>query len=91
MLCLIAGFGLGMYEHDLRRQIASAVRSLRPDMEFAARFARVRSPRASEALDLYRIHFPEGSLLKKRQMVLIAATACFLLGAVLLVAAITHS
>lgn len=91
MLCIIVGFGLGMYEHDLRRQIASAVRSLRPNFESAALFARARSLREAEALTLYRAHFPEGVLLKRRRLVLIAAPACFLLGAVLLVVAFTRS
>ena len=91
MLCLIAGFGLAMYEHDLCWQIVKAVHSVRPDLEPFALFARTRSLRRAEASNLYRDHFPDGSLLRKRQLVLIAAPACFLLAAVFLVLAFRQS
>lgn len=91
LFCLVAGFGLGMYEHDLRWQIVNAVHSVRPDLKPFALFARSRSLHRSEAVDLYRVHFPSGPLLKKRQMALFAAPACFLLGAIFLVLAFTHS
>ncbi len=92
MVCLIAGFGLGMYEHDLRWQIVRAVHSVRPDLGPFVLFARVgSSARRSEVLSLYRAHFPNGSLLKRRWIVLFAAPASFVLGAIFLVLAFTHS
>jgi hypothetical protein len=92
MLCLIAGFGLGMYEHDLRWQIVHAVHSVRPDLGPFVLCARVgSSARRSEVLSLYRAYFPNGSLLKRRWIVLFAAPASFALGAIFLVIAFTHS
>lgn len=91
LLCLIAGFGFGMYEHDLRWQIVNAVHSARPDLKPFALFARSRSLHRSEALELYRTHFPSGPLLKKRRMALFAAPTCFLLGAIFLMLAFTLS
>jgi hypothetical protein len=90
-ICLIAGFGLAMYEYELRWQIVNAVHSVRPDLEPFMLFARARSVRATELLKLYRKHFPEDALLKKRRLVFLAAPACFVLGAVFLVLACTHS
>ena len=92
MVCLIAGFGLGMYEYDLRWQIVRAVRSVRPDLGPFVLFARVgSSARRSEVLSLYRAHFPSGTLIKRRWIVLFAAPACFVLGAIFLVLAFTRS
>lgn len=91
MLCLIAGFGLGWYEHDLRWQIARAVHRARPDMELFVAFARSRPLRRSEIIEIYRNHFPDSTLLTKRLVVSLAAPACFLLSAAFLVMAIRHS
>lgn len=91
MLCLIAAFGLAMYEHDLCWQIVKAVHSVRPDLEPFALFARTQSLWRGETLNLYRDHFPDGSLLRKRQIVSFGAPACFLLAAVFLVLAFRQS
>ena len=91
MLCLIAGFGLAMYEYDLRWQIVNAVHRVRPDLEPFALFARARSLGRGEVINLYRAHFPDGGLIQRRWVVSLAAPACFVLGAVLLVVAFTHS
>jgi len=91
ILCLIAGFGLGLYEHDLRWQLVRAVHGVRPDLDPATLYASARSLRRGEVLNLYQAHFPEGSLLKRRWVVSIAAPACFVFGAVFLVVAFTHS
>jgi hypothetical protein len=90
-LCLIAGFGLGMYEYELRRQIVNAVRSVRPDLDAGLLYASARSLRGGEVLNLYRTHFSDGGLLRRRWIVSLAAPACFVLGAVFLVVAFTRS
>jgi hypothetical protein len=91
LLCLIAGFGLGMYEYELRRRIADAVHRARPDLEPRALFAITRSLRASGVGDLYRERFPKGRLLQRHTAVAIAAPACFLAFVLFLVLAIKHS
>jgi hypothetical protein len=91
MLCLVAGFGLGWYEHDLRWQIARAVHRVRPDLELLALFARARPLRGSEVIDIFRNHFPDSPLLARRWIVSLGAPACFVLSAVFLVMAIRHS
>jgi len=91
MLCLVAGFGLAWYEHDLRWQIVNALHRVRPDLEPFALFARAGSLRRSEVLRLYRAHCADGDLVKRSQIVLLAAPACFLFGAALLVLAFTRS
>ena len=89
-LCLIAGFGLGMYEYELRRQIVEAVHRVRPDLPRLMLLARARSLRDSEVVTLYREHFPDSPVLARRWMVTLAAPACFVLSAVFLVLAVRH-
>ena len=90
-LCLIAGFGLGMYEYDLRRQIVRAVHEVRPDLDTFALFARARSLRASSVHALYRDHYPQSHLLRWHQIVSIVSPACFIAFALFLTLAIKHS
>src|ERR1700753_2613021 len=91
MLCLIAGFGLGWYEHDLRWQIARAVHRVRPDLEPLKLFARASPLRSSEVIEIFRDHYPDSPLLTRRWIVALTAPACFLLSAVFLVMAIRLS
>jgi hypothetical protein len=91
MLCLVAGFGLGWYEYDLRWQIVRAVHRVRPGMEPLALFARARPLWRSEVIEVYRNHFPDSPLLTRRLVVSLAAPACFLLSTAFLVMAIRHS
>jgi hypothetical protein len=90
-LCLIAGFGLGMYEYELRWQIVNAVHSVRRDLEPFALFRRAGSLHRSDVQNLYRTHFPDGTLIRRRWFVSLAAVACFVLGAMFLVLAIRRS
>jgi hypothetical protein len=89
-LCLIAGFGLGMYEYNLRWQIVNAVHKIRPDLERFALFARARSG-SSSVHALYREHYPQGKLLRWHRIVSVASPACFIAFAVLFAVAIRHS
>src|SRR5579863_335063 len=91
MLCLVAGFGLGWYEYDLRWKIVTAVHLARPDLQPYSLFTRARSLGSSEVHTLYRAHFPQGRLIARRRIAFFAAPACFLLGALFLVLAYTHS
>ncbi|MGO9436114.1 MAG: hypothetical protein ACLPH3_05595 [Terracidiphilus sp.] len=91
ILCLIAGFGLGMYEYDLRRQIVEAIHQVRPDLEYRALFARARSLRSPELTAIYLEQFPQSRLLQWHKTVSIAAPACFLAFALFLALAIKHS
>jgi hypothetical protein len=90
-LCLIAGFGLGMYEYELRRQIVHAVHEVRPDLERLTLFARARSLRNSNVQAIYREHYPDSSLLRRHRIVIIVSPACFIAFAILLALAIKHS
>jgi hypothetical protein len=90
LLCLIAGFGLGMYEYELRRRIVDAVHRARPDLEARTLFARARSLRTSGIGDLYRERFPSGRLLQRHKAVAIATPACFLAFVLFLALAIRH-
>jgi hypothetical protein len=91
MLCLVAGFGLGWYEHDLRWQIARAVLRVQPKPDAPAPLSRVRPRRDAEIIEIFRDQFPDSPLLMRRSIVLVAAPACFLLSAVCLVMAIMRS
>lgn len=91
MLCLVAGFGLGWYEYDLRWQIVRAIHRVRPGIEPRTLFARARPLWDSEVIAIYRTHFPDSPLLTRRLVVSLAAPACFLLSAAFLVMAIRHS
>ena len=91
MLCLVAGFGLGWYEHDLRWRIVRAVHRVRPDLEPLTLFARARSLRGSDVIEIFRNHYPDSPLLRRRRMVSVAAPACFLLSAAFLLMAIRRS
>jgi hypothetical protein len=89
-LCLIAGFGLGLYENDVRWQIVEAVTEVRPDLEPYAEFSRARSWDS----DLHRIHaahYPESHLLRWHKTVSLAAIVSFLAFALFLVLALKHS
>jgi hypothetical protein len=90
-LCLLAGFGLGLYENDLRWQIVEAVHEVRPDLEPYAMFSRARSFWGSEVHQIYGTNNPEGSLLRWHKTISIAAITCFLAFAVFLVLAIRYS
>jgi hypothetical protein len=90
-LCLVAGFGLGLYESDVRWQIVEAVHEIRPDLEPYAMFTRARSFWNSEVHRLYGANYPERSLLKWHKTISLAAIFCFLAFAVFLVLAIRHS
>jgi hypothetical protein len=91
LLCLIAGFGLGMYEYELRRQIVHSVQAARPDLDTGALYAGARSWRASTVHGIYRDLFPESNVLRRHTMVSLASPACFVAFAVLLMLAIKHS
>lgn len=90
-LSLVAGFGLGLYENDVRWQIVEAVHAVRPDLEPYAMFSRARSFRASEVHRLYQANYPENPLLKWHKTISLAAMVCFLAFAVFLVLAIKQS
>jgi hypothetical protein len=90
-LCLIVGFGLGLYENDLRWQIVEAIQEVRPDLDPYAMFLRARAFWGSEAHLIYRTHYPERPLLRWHQRISVAAIGSFLAFAVLLVLAIRHS
>jgi hypothetical protein len=90
-LCLIAGFGLGLYENDLRWRIVEAVQELRPDLEPYAMFSRARSFWGSEVHLIYHQHYPERPLLKWHRAISLAAIGCFLAFAALLVLAVRFS
>ena len=91
MVCLVAGFGLGMYEYELRRQIVRAIHDVRPDLEPFALFARARALRSTNVQAIYREHYPQSHLLRRHRIVTLASPACFLAFAVLLALAIKHS
>jgi hypothetical protein len=91
LICLIAGFGFGMYEYELRRRIVDAVHRARPDLESHTLLARARSLRTSRVGDLYRERFPNGRLLQRHRVVTIAAPLCFLAFVLFLALAIKHS
>ena len=91
LVCLIAGFGLGMYEYELRRQIVHAVQAARPDLDTGALYAGARSWRASYVHAIYRDLFPESTVLLRHAMVSLASPACFVPFAVLLMLAIKHA
>ncbi|HEY6488985.1 MAG: hypothetical protein WCC26_10230 [Terracidiphilus sp.] len=90
-LCLVAGFGLGLYENDVRWQIVEAVHAVRPDLEPYAMFSRARSFRNSEVHELYRANYAEHPLLKWHKAISFAAMVCFLAFAVFLLLAIKQS
>ncbi len=90
-LFLIAGFGLGMYEYELRRQVVDAVHRVRPDLDRFALYARARALRNSDVIAIYRENFPDSRLLTRRWIVSLAAPACFLLSAAFLLLAIKYS
>ena len=90
MACLVAGFGLGMYEYDLRWKIVNAVHEVRPDLEPFALFARARSLRSSNVQAIYREHYPQSHLLRRHRIVTLAAPVFFIGFAVLLALAIKH-
>jgi hypothetical protein len=90
-LCLIAGFGLGLYENDVRWQIVEAVTEVRPDLEPYAVFSRARSFWDSEVHRLHAVHFPGSGLLRWHKAVSLAAIVCFLAFALFLILALRHS
>lgn len=91
LLCLISGFGLGMYEYELRWRIVNAVHSVRPDLEPFALFSRARSLWRSPVYRIYRDHHPQSRLLRQHTIISLASPSCFVAFAVLLVLAIKHS
>ena len=90
-LCLVAGFGLGLYEYDVRWQIVDAVTEARPDLEPFAAFARARSFWKSEVHRIYAAHYPESRLLLWHRTIALASIGCFLAFTVFLVLAIRRS
>jgi hypothetical protein len=90
-LCLIVGFGLGLYESDLRWQIVEAIEEVRPDLDAYATFLRARAFWGSEAHVIYRKYYPDRPLLRWHRAISVAAVGCFLAFAVLLVIAIKRS
>jgi hypothetical protein len=91
LLCLIAGFGFGMYEYELRRQIVHAIHDARPELDTLALYAGARALRASSVHAIYRDLFPESNILRRHAMVSLSSPACFVAFAVLLMLAIKHS
>ena len=91
LLCLIAGFGLGMYEYELRRQIVHAIHDARPELDTRTLYAGARSLRSSNVRGLYGDLYPESDVLRWHRLVSLLSPACFALFAVLLVLAIKHS
>ena len=90
-LCLIAGFGLGLYENDVRWRIVEAVIDVRPDLEPYLAFARARSFWNSEVHRAHAAHYPESRLPRWHQAISLAAIACFLACAVFLLLALKRS
>jgi hypothetical protein len=90
-LCLLAGFGLGLYENDVRWRIVEAVTEVRPDLEPYAAFSRARSFPASEVHSLYALHYPASGLVRWHRTISLAAIVCFLAFAVFLILAIKRS
>jgi hypothetical protein len=91
ILCLIAGFGLGLYEYELRRQIVEALHQARPDLDMRVLFARARSLRSPDLKAIFLQAFPESRLLQQHQAVALAAPAFFVAFALFLTLAIKHS
>jgi hypothetical protein len=91
LVCLIAGFGLGMYEYELRRQIVHAIKAARPDLDIGALYADARSIGGSNVRNIYCSLFPESNLLRQHAIVAVASPACFVAFAVLLTLAIKNS
>jgi cobalamin synthase len=91
MIFLVAGFGLGWYEYDLRWKIAHAVHRVRPEMQVLVLFSRARSLRTSSVHRIYREHYPDGRLAQWHVAFAIASPLCFLAFAALLALAIRHS
>ncbi len=90
-LCLLAGFGLGLYENDLRWQIVEAVHLVRPDLEPYAMFSRARSFWGSEVHRIHETQYSESRLTNWHRTISTAAIACFLAFAIFLALAFRHS
>jgi hypothetical protein len=90
-LCLIAGFGLGLYENDVRWQIVEAVTQVRPDLEPYAVFSRARSCWNSEVHRIHAAHYPGSRLLRWHKTISVAVIVCFLAFAFFLVLALKRS
>jgi hypothetical protein len=90
ILCLIAGFGLGLYEYELRRQIVEALHQARPDLDMRVLFAHVRSLRSPDLKVIFLEAFPESRLLQQHRAVALAAPAFFVAFALFLTLAIKH-
>jgi hypothetical protein len=90
-LCLVAGFGLGLYESDVRWRLVEAVMDARPDLEPYVAFARARSFWDSEVHRIHAVHYPESRLPRWHRTISLAAIFCFLASAVFLVLAISRS
>lgn len=89
--CLVAGFGLGLYENDVRWRMVEAVTDARPDLEPYLAFARARSFWNSEVHRIHALHYPESRLPRWHQAISLAAIACFLAFALFFVLAIKRS
>lgn len=91
ILCLIAGFGLGLYEYEMRRQIVEALHQARPDLDMRVLFAQARSLRSPDLKAIFFGAFPESRLLQWHRAISLEAPAFFVALALFLTLAIRHS